>query len=501
MFQIATLPHDRELKTDGMIIFFSRRFVKKRQKTYADLPPYLWEELDRFFAFKDFKGDYKEITVYYPQKLKTVKRILFIGFGDLDTLSSHTIRELGYLIAGQQKKLSMRRVHVVLCNLHVCDDYVIRSLTEGILYGNYRFDEYKSKKDEKEWKGKYIFTCNKTGYTPRFRKVLLDTVNTVQGVETARNLANKPSNHLTPRLLADFTKQHFSNFASIETEIWDRKKLEEHKFNALLSVAKGSREEPRFIQIKYTPRKKSNKKLALVGKGVTFDSGGISIKPSAKMDEMKFDMSGAAAVIGCMQAAALLKPDYEIAGFIPVVENMPGGNAVKPGDIVTAYNGKTIEILNTDAEGRLILADALAYAAETYKPGLMIDFATLTGSVVVALGNRIAGLFTKSDKAAKILTEAANNTDEYLWRMPVHDFYSKEIESKVADVKNIGSRWGGSITAAKFLEEFTSNIPWVHIDIAGTAYNVSDVDYWPNGATGFGVRLISYAFKRLEKIL
>ena len=501
MFQIATLPSEREIKTDCLVVLFGKRFVKKRQKIYKDLPNYLKEELDYFFALKDFKGEYKEIAVYYPQSLKNIRRIMFVGFGDLSNLTTFSMRELGYLIAGYQKKLSMKRIHIVLCNLHVCDDYVIRALTEGILYRNYRFDVYKSKKKEKEWKGKYIFTCNKTGYTPRFRKVLLDTIYTMEGVDTARNLANQPSNQLTPKRFAEFVEQHFQNYTNIETEIWDEKTIRANNFNAMLAVAKGSAEEPRFIQIRYKPAKKTAKKLALVGKGVTFDSGGISIKPAAKMDEMKFDMSGAAAVIGTLQAAARLNPDMEIHGFIPVVENMPGGQAVKPGDIITAYNGTTIEILNTDAEGRLILADALAYAAEQFKPGLIIDLATLTGSIVVSLGNRIAGLFTKSDKAAKILQEAGEQSDEYLWRMPMNDFYEKEIESKIADVKNIGSRWGGSITAAKFLEKFTAGLPWVHIDIAGTAYNVENVEYWPNGATGFGTRLISYAFKRLEKIL
>jgi len=489
------------LKTDCLVVFFGQRFVKRRQKAYTDLPDYLREELDRFFSLKDFKGKYKEIAVYYPQSIENINRIMFVGFGDLANLTPFSMRELGYLIAGYQKKLSIKRIHIVLCNLHVCDDYVIRALTEGILYSNYRFDTYKSKKEEKEWKGKYIFTCNKTGYTPRFRKVLLDTLFTMEGVQTTRNLANQPSNHLTPRQLADFVKAHFRNFANLETEIWDKKTIEANNFNAMLAVAKGSAEEPRFIQIRYKPDKKSSKKLALIGKGVTFDSGGISIKPAANMDEMKFDMSGAATVIGSLQAAAHLKPDIEITGFIPVVENMPGGHATKPGDIITAYNGTTIEILNTDAEGRLILADALAYAAERFKPGLMIDFATLTGSIVVSLGNRMAGIFTKSDKTAKILMEAGEKTDEYLWRMPVHDFYAKEIESKIADVKNIGSKWGGAVTAAKFLEKFTAGVPWVHIDIAGTAYNVENVEYWPSGATGFGTRLISYAFKRLEKVL
>ena len=500
MFQIATLPTEREPRTDCMVVFFTQSFVKKRQKIYKDLPEYLKEELNRFFSFKDFKGEYKETAVYYPQSLKNINRIMFVGLGDLSNLTSFSMRELGYLIAGYQKKLSMKRIHIVLCNLPVCEDYVIRALTEGILYRNYSFDAFKSKK-EKEWKGKYIFACNKTGYTPRFRKVLLDTLYTMKGVETARNLSNQPSNQLTPQRFAEFVEQLFENYENIETEVWDEKSIQANNFNAILAVARGSAEKPRFIQIRYKPVKKTAKKLALVGKGVTFDSGGISIKPAANMDEMKFDMSGAAAVVGTLQAAAYLNPDMEIRGFIPVVENMPGGQAVKPGDIVTAYNGITIEILNTDAEGRLILADALAYAAKQFKPGLIIDLATLTGSIVVSLGNHIAGLFTKTDKAAKILLQAGEKSDEYLWRMPMNDFYEKEIESKIADVKNIGSRWGGAVTAAKFLEKFTDGIPWVHIDIAGTAYNVKNVEYWPNGATGFGTRLISYAFKRLEKIL
>jgi leucyl aminopeptidase len=219
------------------------------------------------------------------------------------------------------------------------------------------------------------------------------------------------------------------------------------------------------------------------------------------MEEMKYDMSGAASVIGSMDIVSRLSPRFEVIGAIPAVENMPGGNAIKPGDVVTAFNGKTIEIINTDAEGRLILADALAYVEKEYSPQVMLDFATLTGSCMVALGDKRAGLFSNNEELSKLLKESGELAGERLWPMPMDDLYKKELESEVADIKNIGSRWGGAISAAKFLEEFVSKTTWAHIDMAGTANDIKHEDYLGKGATGFGTRLIGRALKLFEKYL
>ncbi|MEJ2543984.1 MAG: M17 family metallopeptidase [Calditrichaceae bacterium] len=225
------------------------------------------------------------------------------------------------------------------------------------------------------------------------------------------------------------------------------------------------------------------------------------MKPSADMDEMKFDMAGAAATIGIINTASIIKPNTELIGIVPAVENMPGGNAVKPGDIIEAYNGKTVEIINTDAEGRLILADALAYSVKRFKPNLIIDFATLTGSIMAALGDKMAGMFSNSEELNRIFQKAGSISGDMVWPMPMLDAYSKLLESKYADIVNLGGRWGGAITAAKFLEEFVSEKIWVHFDIAGKANDVKNVDYLPEGATGFGPRLFFSALEEIEKVI
>jgi leucyl aminopeptidase len=264
-----------------------------------------------------------------------------------------------------------------------------------------------------------------------------------------------------------------------------------------LSVARGSSEPPRLILLEYKSAVKNAKKLALVGKGITFDSGGISIKPSAKMEEMKYDMAGGAAVVGAIYVASKLKPELDIIAAIPAAENLPGNSATRPGDVITAFNGKTIEIIDTDAEGRLLLSDILSFVAKSYKPNWMIDLATLTGAVVVALGNKCSGLFGNNQKLLDIIKTAGEESGDRVWQMPMFDEYKENLESTVADLKNLGGREGGSISAAKFLEEFVDDIPWSHLDIAGTAYNVKENKYLGTGASGAGVRLLAALFEKL----
>jgi leucyl aminopeptidase len=260
--------------------------------------------------------------------------------------------------------------------------------------------------------------------------------------------------------------------------------------NALLAVAKGSSEPPKLILIEYRVPG-ARKTLAFVGKGITFDSGGISIKPSEKMDEMKMDMCGAAAVLAAMKAVPQLKPRCNVVGIIPAVENLPSGTAYKPGDILTAMNGKTIEIITTDAEGRLILADAMVYAIKIYKPSAIVDIATLTGACVVALGHYATGLFSNRDSFRKIVERAGEHAGEKLWQLPLYKEYTEDIQSDVADIKNATGRWGGACTAAAFLQEFVGKTPWVHLDIAGTAMDAKASSIQPKSvASGAGVRTL-----------
>ena len=282
--------------------------------------------------------------------------------------------------------------------------------------------------------------------------------------------------------------------------VFDEKKIASLNMGGLLGVASGSVKPPRFIVMEYSPRKKraTLPTIVLVGKGVTFDSGGISIKPSANMAEMKMDMSGAAAVIGAMQAASTLRLPVRLVGLVPATENLPGGNALKPGDILRHLNGKTSEIDNTDAEGRLILADALAYASR-YRPDLVIDVATLTGAVVVALAHLATGMMGTSEPQMQQMRAAGDRTFERVWQLPLFEEYEKLIKSDVADVKNVGGRWGGAITAAMFLKHFIGEYPWIHLDIAGTAILEESGDYAPRGGSGVGVRLLVDFLRHWQK--
>ncbi len=306
------------------------------------------------------------------------------------------------------------------------------------------------------------------------------------GVTLARELANRPGNHCTPTYLAEKTralgKQH-----GLKVEVLDRKDVEKLGMGAFLAVAQGSNEAPKFIVAQYRGADKDAAPIVLVGKGITFDSGGISIKPSAEMDEMKFDMGGAASVIGTLRAIAELKPKLNLVCLIPACENMPSGTAIKPGDVVTSLSGQTIEILNTDAEGRLILCDALTYA-ERFKPAMVVDVATLTGACVIALGHHHSGLFTADDKMAAQFEQAAQDALDPCWRLPLDEEYDEALKSNFADMGNVGPRGAGAITAAMFLRRYTGKYRWAHLDIAGTAWKSGAA----KGATGRPVGLLTH---------
>jgi leucyl aminopeptidase len=321
----------------------------------------------------------------------------------------------------------------------------------------------------------------------------------VNGVVIARDLVNEPANMLGPIEFAERVRE--LEEVGVEVEIFDADALEKLKMGALLAVAQGSVRPARVAVLQWHGAKsKRAKPLAFIGKGVVFDTGGISIKPAAGMEDMKGDMGGAACVVGLMHALAERKANVNAVGLIGLVENMPSGSATRPGDIVTAHSGQTVEILNTDAEGRLVLADLISYAQERFKPRLMIDLATLTGAIMVALGKEYAGLFTNDDKLAQDLLEASAVTGEKLWRMPLDKAYDKMIESKNADIKNIGGRWAGACTAAAFIKYFVKDTPWAHIDLAGTAMDAPKSEINPSWGSGWGVRLLDrYVADKYEK--
>jgi leucyl aminopeptidase len=311
-----------------------------------------------------------------------------------------------------------------------------------------------------------------------------------QGVSFARDLGNLPGNYCTPTYLAEQAVA-LGKANGLKVQVLEQKDIQALNMGAFLAVAQGSRQPPKFIVMEYHGGAKNEAPVALVGKGITFDTGGISIKPSAEMDEMKFDMCGAASVLGTMKALALMKLPINVVGVIPATENMPGGNAIKPGDIVTTMSGQTVEILNTDAEGRLILCDALTYV-ERYNPAAVIDIATLTGAMVIALGHVATGMFANNDALAREVIQAGEASWDRVWHLPMWDDYQEQLKSNFADFPNIGTRAGGSITAACFLSRFTKTYPWAHLDIAGTAWKSGG----EKGATGRPVALLSQFLAR-----
>ncbi len=369
------------------------------------------------------------------------------------------------------------------------EEYYYQTFIEGILFGNYSFDKYKA--DIKKPKNlSVIFYADNQ---KKLNLAISSAIILMEGVNFTKELQNEPGSVLTPEVLAERITETLPEFG-VKVTVFNEKEIKKRKMGGLLAVGSGSVNSPRFIILEYNGsnkvKKSKTKTVALVGKGVTFDSGGISIKPASNMGEMKADMSGAAVVAGTILAAAKAKLPVNILGIIPSAENMPSGSSMRPGDIVITASGKSIEVDNTDAEGRMILSDALDYASRQ-KPDVIIDLATLTGACVVALGEFVAGLFTKDDKLASELYEKGLKTYDRLWRLPIWDDYNELIKSDVADVKNVGGRWGGAITAAKFLEKFVDkNISWAHLDIAGPAMANSYNNYTKKFMTGFGVRLL-----------
>ncbi len=418
-----------------------------------------------------------------------------------DSFSPDYFRDhLAGLIASLNNK-SLKYLHIFIPKYepfkkyYTSEEYFYQTFVEGIYLGIYSFDTYKSgDKIQKKLAINFYAENNK-----KLNSALTKAKILFQGIKFARDLQNEPAEKITPIELSKRISFELRE-AGVNVKVLNQFEIQKRKMGGVIAVGKGSDNPPRFIIIEYNGNirnKKSKKKIALVGKGVTFDSGGISIKPAANMSEMKADMSGAAVVAGTILSAARAKLPLNIFGIIPAVENMVSGKSMRPGDIIMTSSGKSIEIDNTDAEGRVILSDALDFASKQ-KPDVIIDLATLTGACVVALGEFVAGLFTNNESLATNLYDAGISTHERLWRLPLWDDYNMLNKSEIADVKNLGGRWGGAISAAKFLENFVDKkIPWAHLDIAGPALAHKYNNYTNKYMTGFGVRLL---FEYLRKL-
>src|SRR6478752_3677662 len=394
------------------------------------------------------------------------KNILFLfnGLGKYNELDHNKIRQIGGMISLKARDLHSE--NIVISNFYDISINNLQSIIEGLSLSLYEFNKYKGDMN--------------------------NTLIIIHAVCFARDLANSPPNFLTPEKLAT-SAILLEESNKIKVKILDKYQMENLGLNGIISVGKGSENPPKLIIMEYNQGISGEKPILLVGKAVTFDTGGISIKPSDKMDEMKFDKSGGCNILGIFKALSMLNIAINVVGIVPSVENMPSSSSYRPGDIIKMHNEKTVEVLNTDAEGRLILADALSYGIERYSPKYVVDFATLTGACIIALGSNTAGLMGNDDDLIQKILKSANETGEKIWQLPLFEEFYELIKSNIANIKNIGGRTGGAITAAAFLSHFVNDIPWAHIDIAGTAWTQDgtiEKSYNPKGATGFGIRTI-----------
>jgi len=438
------------------------------------------------------KGKFGEINIIHtfgkPRQVGA-EIVAIVGLGKLQDFNTDKIRGVAGEFCRALRKLNCHKIATILHGTGtggIQPETSAQAITEGALLGLYSFNKYK--KPEYEDIEEMLIVARESGKIPILEQATHKGSVVAEATNLARDMINEPANYMTPSRLAEAAEE-IANKYNLEFHVFDSADMEAMGMGALLGVAKGSGQPPKLITLSYKGDEHSEKAIGFLGKGITFDSGGISIKPSEGMDEMKGDMAGAAAVMTALVAIARLKPQINVTAIIPATENLPSGTALKPGDILKAMNGKTIEVINTDAEGRLILADALSYAQ---KLGLspLLDLATLTGACCVALGTLYSGIFSNNQNLADKVLKAAERIGERMWQMPMPEEYKEQLKSEIADVKNIGHKYGGAITAALFLAEFVDNTPWVHIDIAGTANSEKESGYIVKGATGIGVRTL-----------
>ena len=415
------------------------------------------------------------------------RSVMLVGLGKR---SEAKLAEVRKAAGSASKKLSgFRTVATTLGQVGRSSEGAAKAVVEGLLLGAYRFDGYKTeKKDDKGTGPKEVLLLGKAADSSKVRAAVARAEVVGSAVAWARDLVNTPSRDATPEVMAGHAKA-LAKETGLGVKVWSPAELAKGKFGGILGVGQGSANAPRLVELTYTGTRPTEAPIVLIGKGITFDSGGLSIKNAKGMETMKMDKGGASAVMAAMRAIASLKPKVNVVAVLPFAENMPSGSAQRPGDVIKHRNGKTSEVLNTDAEGRLILADALSLAVEK-KPAAIIDMATLTGACVVALGNDVSGVFGNDRTLVREVLAAGEVEDEPSWELPLFKGYRKDIDSPVADIKNIGSSYGGAITAALFLKEFVDDTPWVHIDIAGPAWTDSGQSLGPKGATGVPVRTI-----------
>lgn len=470
---------------------------KGLDKPTKELDRKLKGAIGKLIKLGDFKGKDGSGAVVYGDKKVGATRILLVGLGDKKKATLDTIRKASAYAAKKSVEMKAKTVGLALHSAFGTKFDLAtmgQACAEGAFFGSYRYDEFVTENGNGRLRSlKVELIDSDSARTKELKKGALKGAIIGRAQTYARTIANRPANVIYPATLAAAAKKLARGSSTLKCTVFDEKQMMEKGMGGVLAVGSGSEHRPKFIILKYTPAGKAGKtppKVALVGKAITFDSGGISLKPAPNMEEMKFDKSGGIAVLATMKAIAELKLPMAVYGIIPSAENIPSGTSYRPGDIITTYSGKTVEVQNTDAEGRMILCDGLDYAVKQ-KCETIIDVATLTGACLVALGRYMAGLMGNDDNLIKQLQKASAQSGEKVWHLPSGDEYAKEMKSKIADLKNIGSRFGGACTAAAFLKEFVGDAKWAHLDIAGVDLFQKATEFSAEGSTGFGVRLLT----------
>ena len=476
-----------------VVPFYKQKNAAKAPKDSSSLKAHY----EALLGSGDFEGKEGQTALIYSVKEKE-KRILALGLGERSKLSVESLRRA----YGGALKAILRLEKVNVLNLVFPNDAildakdVLKGISEGLCLVNYRFVELKNdslKEDAKELVKKACFV----GLDKKLLKHAKEAAKLCESVYFCRDLANRNADTVTPKYLAGVAKKLAQTYPKVKTTVFDKKRIEKEGMGLFLAVNRGSVHDPAFMIVKYQGNPSSKDHTVLVGKGVTYDTGGLNLKPTGYMETMKYDMCGAATVLASLDAVARLGLKLNVTAVVAATENSIGSMSYKPGDVYKGYSGKTVEIGNTDAEGRLTLADALAYSVDKLAPTRILDFATLTGAVVVALGNETIGLMSNDDALCKSFEKAASSSFERVCRLPLYDEYREQLKSDIADLNNIGGRAAGSITAGMFLKEFVGKVPWVHFDIAGVADLPKERRYHPKHGSGIGVRLVIEYFKQL----
>ena len=485
-----------ELKTDALVLGVFEK-TEKFTGLVQQLDEVFQNKISSLYSENEIRGKLGEVTIIHNFVGFSAERLVIAGLGKIEEFDSDVVRKVSASVLNRLNGINLKQVSFSPIGSDLLGIFnSAKSIVEGAVLGLYRFEKYKSKPA-----GVSIKSVDLMGFASVNEDQVQDAVNQgkiiAEAVNLSRDLSNEPSNKMTPSVLSEIATD-IANKEDFEIEVFDEKDISNFGMGALIGVASGSVEKPKFIVLKYFGKDKKSSPLCFIGKGITFDSGGISLKPAQNMGDMKGDMAGGASVIAAIQAIAKLKLKINLVVIVPATENMPGGSAQKPGDVVTAMNGTNIEIDNTDAEGRLVLADAISYA-RTIGVSKIVDVATLTGAIRVALGTNYAGIFGNNDELTKNIIESGKIVGEKIWKLPVDHDYDHQYKSQVADFKNTGGRDAGSITGAQFIGEFAGGIPWAHLDIAAISRTNSDKFYNRKGATGFAVRTM-IQFARLFEI-